>query len=164
MSVSASHNGWSRIAANLDVEIQRGIPVRITSSDSSYTIDEQGVADRIAELTGFSISIQDWVANAPDEQQWSVCIDPGQFERVLLNHALASAALYVDRFHKPIDVTAVDWDLAEFNYDFNRAIESYCIPYYSIDRKDFFAKYVTVMHDESVRLVEQGISPMVEAE
>ena len=164
MSVGASHNGWSRIATNLDVEIQHGIPVRITSSDSSYTIDEQQVTDRIAELTGFNISIQDWVASSPDEQQWSICVDHSQFERVLLNHALASAALYVDRFHKPIDVTAVDWDLAEFNYDFNRAIESCCIPYSSIDRKDYFDKYVTVMHEESTRLIEQGISPIVEAE
>lgn len=164
MYTGAPHNGWSRIAANLDVEIQHGIPVRVTSSDNTCILDENSVAESIAMLTGFTVSVQDRVATDPDEQQWSISVSRHEFGRVLLNQALASAAIYVDRFHKPVNKTAVDWDLAEFNHDFNVAIERCCLPYDSVDRNDYFEPYVNVMHEESQRLIEQGISPLIEAE
>ena len=164
MTVAASYSGWSRIAANLDVEIRHGVPVCISCSGSCDSLDEQDIVRHITELTGFTVSLRDWTASSPDEQQWSVCIDDAQFERVLLNQALASAALFVDRYHRPIDRTAVDWDLAEFNHDFNTAIERCCLPYDSIVRQEYFTRYVDVMHKESVRLIEEVISPLVETE
>ena len=72
--------------------------------------------------------------------------------------------MFVDRFHKVIDASAVDWDEAEYNYDFNHAIEHCCIPYGTINKSDYFSNYIKTMHEESTRLINEGVSPLVEAE
>ena len=72
--------------------------------------------------------------------------------------------MFVDRFHKVIDGGAVDWNDAEYSYDFNHAVEHCCIPYGTISKSDYFSNYIKTMHEESVRLINEGESPLVEAE
>lgn len=164
MSMSTGHSGWHRIESGLDVKFQHGIPVRISNSGSSHHIDERSVSKKIHELTGFTVSMHDWTNNNAGEQEGAVCIDKKEFEKVLHQLALSSAAMFVDRFHKAIDRNAVDWDASEYAYDFNHAVEHCCMTYGTINKNTYFSHYIKTMHEESVRLINEGISPMVEAE
>jgi len=164
MLTSSCHSGWCRIKAFLDVEFQHGIPVRISITNTSHHLDERAVSRKIHELTGFTVSMHDWKNINTDEQECSLCIDKKEFAEVLRRLALSSAAMFVDRFHKVIDSSAVDWDDVEYNYDFNHAVEHCCIPYGTINKSDYFSNYIKIMHDESARLINEGVSPMVEPE
>ena len=164
MPMNTCHDGWHRIESGLDVELQHGIPVRISNTDTSHRLDERTVSKKIHDLTGFTVSMHDWININADEQEWSVCIDKKEFEEVLHRLALSSAAMFVDRFHKVIDGSTVDWDDAEYTFDFNHAVEHCCIPYGTINKNDYFSSYIQAMHEESARLINEGVSPLVEAE
>jgi len=164
MPLSTCHSGWRRIKPYLDVEFQHGIPVRISNTDTSHQLNKRDISKKIRNLTGFTVSMHDRINLDSGEQEWAVCIDKKEFEEVLHRLALSSAAMFVDRFHKVIDGNAVDWDVAEFNYDFNHAVEHCCIPYGTINKSDYFSDYSKTMHEESARLINEGVSPLVEAE
>ncbi len=164
MLITTSHNGWNRIASGLDVEVEHGVPVRISNTNKNRYLNERTISSKIHKLTGLTVSMEDWINITPNEQEWSLCIDKKEFTEVLNRLALASAAMFVDRFHKPIDRNAVDWDNAEYTYDFNHAVEHCCIPYGTLNKDYYFEDYIKIMREESVRLYEEGISPIVEAE
>lgn len=164
MLIPTSYTGWSRIASSLDVEVQHGIPVRISTTDPSRKLKNVNISYIIQSLTGLSASLHNWINTTTEEQEWSLCVDQAAFTEVLRRLALSSAALFVDRFHKPIDHTAVDWDEAAYNFDYNRALERCCIPYGKLNKEDYFDDYIKTMHAETVRLVDEGLSPLVEAE
>lgn len=164
MLVNTTMTGWSRIATSLDVEVQHGIPVRLANSDLTQQLNIEKITGMIRSLTGLKVSMHDWININADEQEWNICVDKKEFSEVLRRLALSSAALFVDRFHKPIDPTDVDWDEAEFNFDFNHAAEHCCIPYGTLNRKDYFDDYINTMHEETVRLIKEGISPLVDSE
>lgn len=157
-------SGWNRMSSGLDVEVVHGIPVRVSSTNNTHQSDEIVISEKISALTGLAVSVSDWKCISTDEQEWSVCIDKKEFREVLHRLALASAAMFVERYHKPIDKNAVDWDSAEFDYDFNHALEHCCIPMGSVNKKDYIDRYLSDMHTESERLVAAGIAPFVEAE
>jgi len=62
---------------------------------------------KIHDLTGLTVSMHDCININADEEEWSVYIDKKEFEEVLHVMALSSAAVFVDRFHKVIDSSAV---------------------------------------------------------
>jgi hypothetical protein len=164
MSFDIHQDGWSRIAPAIDVEVVHGIPVRVSYTGGEQLLDENVLKEKIHDLTGLSISVQDWISTSPSEQEWSICVDRKDFSEVLHRLALASAALFVDRHHKAIDDISVDWDREEFNFDFNHALEHCHIPWDELDKNDYFDDYLADMHRESNRLIKEGISPQVEAE
>jgi len=169
MSFNITDNGWSRVTPVLDVEVLHGVPVRVSKAESSpqtdiQQIDESLIAEKVHELTGLHVSVCDPKNVSANEQEWSVCVDRQEFEEVLHRLALASAAMFVDRFHKAIDRNDVDWDSAEYNYDFNHALERCCLPWGALNKNEYFERYVDYMHKESLRLVYEGISPYVGAE
>jgi hypothetical protein len=164
MATHIVDSGWSRLSSALDVELLHGVPIRVSNSDTSAHIDEKLITDKISALTGLSVSVCDWISLSAKEQEWSVYVDKKEFSEVLHRLALASAAMFVDRYHKSIGRNAVDWDSAEFNYDFNHALEHCGIPWDTLNKSAYFERYVTDMHEESVRLINSGIAPQVEAE
>lgn len=164
MQISNTHNGWNRISSGLDVEFAHGVPVRISNRMTNWPLDVYSVSKQIKQLTGLQVSVESEIATVQEDHEYTVCIDKTYFVEVLRRLALSSAAMFVDRFRKPIDRSAVDWDLAEFNYDFNHAIEHCCLSYTSIKKADYFETYIKIMHQESTRLFNEGISPLVEAE
>ena len=101
------NSGWHRIESGLNVEFQHGIPVRVSNTDTSHRLYEQAVSKKIHDLTGLTVSMHDWININADEEKWSVYIDKKEFEEVLHVMALSSAAVFVDRFHKVIDSSAV---------------------------------------------------------
>jgi len=164
MQPKASLSGWKRVTPALDIEVQHGIPVHVYCKDTVQPYDDHQITDRVHELTGLSVSVHDAINLSTKEHEWSVCIDKSEFVEVLHRLALASAAMFVDRFHKPIDQSAVDWNRSEFSYDFNHAVEHCCIPWGTLDKQSYFERYTHVMKTESLRLVDAGISPLIDAE
>lgn len=164
MQTSTSSSGWKRVSPTLDIEIQHGIPVHVYCKNTAQSYNNKQITSQVQTLTGLSVSIFDATNISTKAHEWTVCIDKNEFDEVLNRLAIASAAMYVDCFHKPIDNSAVDWNNAEFNYDFNHAVEHCCIAHGSINKENYYNHYINVMKQESKRLIDEGISPLVEAE
>jgi len=164
MQIQSYQDGWNRIASGLDVEIEHGVPVRISSKIPDDEINAQSISERVRALTGLRVTLNGRTDISSDEKEIAVCIDKSEFAEVLRRLALSSAALFVDRYRRPIDNSAVDWDYAEYNRDFNHAVEHCCIPYGTLNKEHYFEGYIKTMHEESLRLIDEGITPFVEAE
>jgi hypothetical protein len=52
------HNSWSRLASGLDVELQRGVPARITYNNAGRQLNEQHITNRVYQQTGLTVSVQ----------------------------------------------------------------------------------------------------------
>ncbi len=164
MQPKTSLSGWKRVTPALDVEVRHGVPIHVHCTDQVQPYDDHQITDKVHKLTGLTVSVHDATNLSTKAHEWSVCIDKNEFEEVLHRLALASAAMFVDRFHKAISSTAVDWNEAEFTYDFNHAVEHCCMPWGSLNKQAYFDRYIDVMKKESIRLIDAGISPLVEAE
>lgn len=165
MTAETLQNGWVSLANGFDVELHHGIPLRLSNNGLDIPTNDAQLVDEVKSLTGLSVVIQSWEASdEPGEQEAKLCVDALQFGEVLKQLALASAALFVDRYHTPIDKESVDWDNAEFARDFNHAADCCCIDPGEPDRKGHFTAYVTQMHAETRRLIDSGEPPPVEAE
>ena len=98
-----SHNGWLRLNSGFDVELIHGIPVMLSDNGLSGSGDDAELDDAISSLSGLRSIILGWhEAENSKKRETALCIDALQFEEVLRRLAVASAALFVDRFHKPI--------------------------------------------------------------
>jgi len=165
MSDLTRQNGWQSLSNGFDVELQHGIPVRLSNNGQDIPSDDAQLVEEVSRLSGLTVVVSGWEdADEPGEQETRLCVDALQFEEVLRRLALASAALFVDRYHTAIDRDSVDWDSAEYARDFNHAVECCCMEPGDMDRKDYFDSYVTLMHEETRRLLDAGESPMVDAE
>lgn len=160
-----THSGWVRLKNGFDVELVNGIPVTLSNNGLAAPVDDAELDDEISSLSGLRTTIVGWHdCENSDEKETSLCIDAAQFEEVLRRLAIASAALFVNRFNKPVGKDAVDWDKMEYDSDFNKAIEHCNLDSTDYNKMDFFDMYRDCMHVESNRLVDEGISPIVESE
>jgi hypothetical protein len=78
--------------------------------------------------------------------------------------ALSSAAMFIDRFHKPVDTGDVDWDRLEYLKDFREALDHCGLAWGDIDKDACLDGYLETMHRETQRLAQSTDSPMVEPE
>ena len=165
MTDNTMQNGWVSLSNGFDVELQHGIPVRLSNNGLDIPSDDALLIEEVTRLSGLTVVISGWEdADEAGEQEARLCVDVLQFEQVLRRLALASAALFVDRYHTPLDQDSVDWDNAEYARDFNHAVECCCMDQGEMDRKQYFSIYVELMHAETKRLIEAGETPMVDAE
>ena len=165
MTGDTTQNGWVSLSNGFDVELHHGIPLRLSNNGMDIPADDAQLVDDVKALSGLTVVITAWQASEePGEQEAKLCVDAMQFEEVLRRLALASAALFVDRYHTPIDKESVDWDNAEYARDFNHAADCCCLDQSEMDRKEYFTDYVTLMHTETQRLIDSGESPPVELE
>ena len=165
MSDNTTQNGWVSLSNGFDVELQHGIPVRLSNNGIDIPSDDASLIEEVSRLSGLTVVISGWDdADEPGEQEARLCVDALQFEQVLRRLALASAALFVDRYHTAIDQDSVDWDSAEYARDFNHAVECCCLDQGEMDRNHYINRYVELMHAETKRLIDAGESPLVDAE
>jgi hypothetical protein len=165
MTDNTTQNGWINLSNGFDVELQHGIPVRLSNNGLDIPSDDALLIEEVTRLSGLTVVISGWEdTDEAGEQEARLCVDALQFEQVLRRLALASAALFVDRYHTTIDQDSVDWDNAEYARDFNHAVECCCLDQGEMDRKQYFSIYVELMHAETKRLIDAGESPMVDAE
>ena len=157
-----THSGWVRLKNGFDVELVNGIPVTLSNNGLAEPADDAELDDEISGLSDLRTTIVGWHdCENSDEQETLLCIDAAQFEEVLKRLAIASAALFVNRFQKPVGKNSVDWDKMEYDSDFNKAIEHCCLESTDYNKADYFAMYRDCMHEESSRLIEEGINPIV---
>ena len=165
MNENITTNGWVSLDNGFDVELQHGIPVRLSNNGRDIPDDETRLVEEVSRLSGLTVVVSGWEeADEPGEKETRLCVDALQFDEVMRRLALASAALFVDRYHSPIDKDSVDWDSAEFARDFNHAVECCCLDPGDMDRSSHFSAYVELMHAETRRLLDAGETPMVDSE
>lgn len=159
------YSGWVRLKNGFDVELVYGIPVTLSNNGLAAPVDDAELDDEVSRLSGLRSTIVGWhESENSGERETALCIDSAQFEDVLKRLAIASAELFVDRYHKAVGTDAVDWDKMEYDSDFNKAIEHCCLDLTDYNKMDYFDMYRDHMHKESDRLVKEGISPLVEPE
>ena len=112
------HNGWSRIAPGLDVELRHGVPVRVACNNAGQQLNEQHITNRVYALTGLTAAVKNGLNVTPVEREL-VCNDMTKFDEFLDRQALSSAAIYADRFHDTIHSNTVEWIDEEYSFDFN---------------------------------------------
>jgi hypothetical protein len=165
MTATTTQNGWVTLSNGFDVELLHGIPIRLSNNGLDIPADDAQLVEEVSKRTELTVVIKGWEASKEaGEQEAALCVDALQFEEVLRRLALASAALFVDRYHEPIERDSVDWDNAEYARDFNHAVDACCLDPGEMNRADYVEAYVSHMHVETRRLLDSGESPMVEAE
>jgi hypothetical protein len=165
MSKLTTGNGWHRLPCGYDLELRHGIPVNVSRADATPEIPAAALSEEVTAQTGLRVSLEEWLpGEAGGERQAGIRVDSGEFTEVLHRLALSAAALFFDRYHKPVDHEDVDWDTLEFANDFRRALDYCGLNWGDVDREASTARYLKTMHAETRRLAADTESPLVEPE
>jgi len=165
MSTRTARNGWERLPNGFDVEFRHGIPVRLSDNGRGVTVPEDVLQEEVTALGKLHVSLGDWEAGERSgEHEARLYVAGGDFSEVLRRLASASAALFVERYHKPVDAQDVDWDRLEYLKDFEAALECCRLSRGEVDDASCFDEYVDVMHRETRRLAQSGDVPPVDPE
>jgi hypothetical protein len=165
MSRVTASNGWERLPNGFDIEFRHGIPVRVSDNGRGMTIPEDVLLEEVTALGKLHVSLGDWEPGEHEgEQEARLYIAGSEFTEVLRRLAAASAALFVERYHKAVDNRDVDWDRLEYMKDFDRALEHCRLSEGDIDRTSYFDDYHEIMHSETRRLSQSGDAPPIEPE
>jgi hypothetical protein len=158
-------NGWERLPSGCDLELRHGIPVRLSCTNGVPAIPAIDLSAEVSALTGLHVSLEEWLpGEAAGEVQAITRVNGEQLTEVLNRLALSAAALFFDRYHKPVDRDDVDWDALEFANDFRRALEYCGLDWNDVERDTCKAHYLETMHAETRRLADATESPRVEPE
>ena len=157
MTWDRTHHGWVRLDNGFDVRLEHGVPVRL--SDNGLALDGtlEALEKTIADASGLPVTVCAWEPGETDgEKEAPLRVDPNRLEEVLRRFAMGSAALFFDRFRKPLDRHDVDWDAAEYAVDFHRALEVCGLDWGDADKDAHFDAYARTMHDETERLAAEA--------
>ena len=158
-------NGWERLPNGFDVEFRHSIPVRVSDNGRGMTVPEDVLLEEVSALGKLHVSLGDWESGERvGEHEACLTVSVREFAEVLRRLAVASAALFVERYHKAVDDGDVDWDRLEYLKDFRAALESCGLAWGDADMDACFDDYAEVMHHETRRLTQSGELPLVEPE
>ncbi len=147
---------WQRLSNGFDVELNYGVPVKISDNGKDGEISPDTLIQEIRELTGFNVNLGEWgPGENSGEHEALLNVSHKQLDDVLRRFAIGSASVFVDRFGKAIDSDAVDWDSTEYAYDFNWAMKCCNLNWSDVDKNAHFAAYAKAMHEETLRLVQE---------
>jgi len=162
MKTAAAGHQWERLPNGYDVELRHAIPVRISDNGHGLTVPAGVLQEQITALSQLRVALGDWVpGELPGEHEARVVVSRDDFAEVLRRLAVASATLFVERYHRAVDDEDVDWDLLEYRSDFGKALEHCGTARGAVNMDDLFAGYTRVLHQETQRLVQSGTSPPV---
>jgi len=158
-------NGWERLPNGFDVEFRHSIPVRISDNGRGMTVPEAVLLEEVSALGKLHVSMGEWVSGErAGEHEACLYVSGGEFTEVLRRLAASSAALFVERYHKPLDESDVDWGRLEYLKDFEAALEICRLTESDADRDACLDDYIEVLHGETRRLAQSGELPLVEPE
>lgn len=158
-------NGWQRLSSGVDVEFRHAIPVRVSDNGNELTPTESTLVDEIRALGGLRVGLGEWQpGEKPNEHEARLLVADDQLAEVLRRLALASAAIFVDRYHKTVDRDDVDWDALEYDNDFRKALEHCGLQWGDVDKEAYRGGFVEAMHQETRRLAALPDMPLVEPE
>ena len=84
MSDMTRQSGWQNLSNGFDVELQHGIPVRLSNNGQDIPSDDAELVEEVSRLSGLTVVVSGWVeADEPGEQETRLCVDALQFEDVL---------------------------------------------------------------------------------
>jgi len=147
---------WQRLSNGFDVELNYGVPVKISDNGKDEEISPDTLIQEIRELTGFNVNLGEWgPGENSGEHEALLNVSHKQLDDVLRRFAIGSASVFVDRFGKAIDSDDVDWDSTEYAYDFNWAMKCCNLNWSDVDKNAHFAAYAKAMHEETLRLVQE---------
>lgn len=159
------HTGWQRLPSGYDVEFRHGIPVRLSDNGRKTKIAEAMLCAEIAALGQLPVTLGTWAAGETNgEHEAPLYVDAGAFVEVLRRLARSAAAVFVDRYHKPVGADDVDWDRLEYQKDFSLALAHCRVAAGDVDQEACFDDYVETMHREAHRLAQSRTPPPVEPE
>ena len=158
-------DGWESLPNGFDVEFRHSIPVRISDNGRGLTVPEDVLLEEVSALGRLHVCLGDWESGErAGEHEACLTVAGREFTEVLRRLAVSSAALFVERYHKPVDESDVDWDRLEYIKDFRAALEICGLARGDVDMDDYFDDYAEVMHRETRQLVQSGELPLVEPE
>jgi hypothetical protein len=164
MDTSAPRNGWKRLSNGFDVEFRHSVPYRLSDNGRSEP-DDSMLVEEITALGRLHVQLGQWEAGErPGEREARLYVSRGEFAEVLRRLAQSSAALFIDRYRKPIDTSDIDWDRLEYLKDFQAALDHCRLGPGDMDQDAYRDIYIEVMHRETRGLAESGESPPVEPE
>jgi len=164
MSERISH-GWTRLPGGYDVEFRHGLPVRVSDNGSGVKLAAAALREEIAAAGKLPVHMGGWCAGeGQGEREAPLYIGGSEFPEVLRRLARASAAVFVDRYHKPVDEGDVDWDRLEYLKDFSAALGHCRLAAGEVDQDASFGDYAETMHRETRRLARSLNPPAVEPE
>ena len=158
-------NGWERLSNGFDVEFRHSIPYRV--SDNGRDLDESPMLllEEITALGKLHVQLGKWQpGERVNEREARLYVAGHQLAEVLQRLARAAAAVFVDRYHKPIDDLDTDWDRLEYLKDFHAALDCCGLQEPDINPEDYRQTYLEVMHSETRRLADMTETPLVEPE
>ena len=165
MHNASVRNGWERLPNGFDVEFRHSIPVRISDNGRGMTVPEDVLLEEVSALGKLHVSLGDWESGErAGEHEACLTVSGREFAEVLRRLAVASAALFIERYHKSVDDNDVDWDRLEYLKDYRAALKFCGLARGDIDMDDCFDDYVVAMHRETRRLLQTGELPLVEPE
>jgi hypothetical protein len=165
MHNASVRNGWERLPNGFDVEFRHSIPVRISDNGRGMTVPEDVLLEEVSALGKLHVCLGAWESGErAGEHEASLTVSGREFAEVLRRLAVSSAALFVDRYHKPVDDNDVDWDRLEYLKDFRAALECCGLAWGDFEMDACFDDYAEVMHSETRRLAQSGELPLVEPE
>jgi hypothetical protein len=158
-------NGWERLPNGFDVEFRHSIPVRISDNGRGMTVPEDVLLEEVSALGKLHVSLGDWESGErAGEHEACLTVSGREFAEVLRRLAVASAALFVERYHKTVDDNDIDWGRLEYLKDYRVALEFCGLARGDRDMDACFDDYVVAMHRETRRLLQTGELPLVEPE
>ena len=158
-------NGWESLPNGFDVEFRHSIPVRVSDNGCGMMVPEDVLLEEVSALGKLHVCLGDWESGeSAGEHEACLTVSGREFSEVLRRLAIASAALFVERYHKPVDDNDVDWDRLEYLKDFRTALECCGLAWGDVDMDDCFDDYAAVMHRETRRLAQSGELPLVQPE
>ena len=158
-------NGWERLPNGFDVEFRHSIPVRISDNGRGMTVPEDVLREEVSALSQLHVCLGDWESGErAGEHEVCLTVSGREFTEVLRRLAVSSAALFIDRYHKPVNDSDVDWDRLEYLKDFRTALEFCGLARGDVEMDAYIDGYVEAMHRETRRLAQSGEFPLVEPE
>ena len=158
-------NGWERLPSGFDVEFRHSIPIKVSDNGKGLTIPESVLAEEITALGKLHVQLGEWKSDEQAEgHEARVIVSGKDFTEVLRRLALSSAAMFIDRFHKPVDAGDVDWDRLEYLRDFRAALDHCGLASDDLDKDAYLDDYIETMHRETQRLAQSTDTPLVEPE
>jgi len=158
-------NGWERLPNGYDVEFRHGIPVRLADNGRGSAVPGEVLCEEISALARLHVQLGEWTAGEKaGEREAPLFVSGSELPEVLKRLARSAAAVFVDRYRRPVRDGDVDWDRMEYLKDFRAALEHCRLAWSDVDKDACFDDYVATMHRETRRLARSKTLPPVEPE
>jgi hypothetical protein len=165
MGTQVNSEGWQRLSNGFDVEFKHGVPYRVSDNGGNQGMSTEDLLNEIEALGDLHVRLGEWqTGERPDEREARLYVAERELVEVLKRLARSAAAIFVDRYQKPIDASDTDWDRLEYLKDFHTALDCCGLAEGDVHPDEYREHYLGVMHRETHRLAQLPDEPPVDVE